>query len=422
MTTIFNLSTLAKNLRNYGSIDDTNHEILTENHECSPPSKWISLKTPDGHLVENVCISKSYQSDKAPSSSSNILVSTKANIIELKEQERQLTVILDVIAFWEDTRIKIDRFYESSFIEMPDITRKSRNIWNPFEHLVFPEANEISLMPDGIIATDIIATYGKFANRLLRKYLFPNDSTVIMADFQWKVTIPCNMDFLAYPFDRQTCRVRMFVKKLNISIVDMPWITNEVIRDQSHIKGYQLVEEEYSKSYKDRRSSGSESTEFGINIKLRRIFTPYFNLYYIPCIVVVMISFLSFMIPVSSSSRIGLLVTQFLSLITIYIHERSSCPDISDLNLLSYYLLVSMGFIFMVILQSLITLLYKRKTSLDRNLSIIKGTLIAEEINELRCAQEMHLICKIDCICFIIACVSYVAFNSIYFGIYLQDI
>ena len=144
-----------------------------------------------------------------------------------------------------------------------------------------------------------------------------SNSTIIMADFQWKAMIPCNMDFLAYPFDRQTCRVRMFVKKLNISIVEMPWITNEVIREQSHIKGYQLVEEKYSKSYKDRRSSGGESTEFGINIKLRRIFTPYFNLYYIPCMVVVMISFLSFMIPVSSSSRIGLLVTQFLSLVTI---------------------------------------------------------------------------------------------------------
>ena len=420
--TIINLNTSAKIVKNNRSIDDTNQEVLTENYYCSPHSKWISFETPDGHLVKNVCITKSYQSDKAPRLSSSVAVSTKAKIIEMDEQERQLTVILDVIAFWEDERIKIALLHRSSFIELPDITRNGRNIWNPFHHLVFPEVNEISLMSDGIIATDIIATSGKVANRLLRNHLFPKDSTVIMADFQWKVKISCNMDFLAYPFDRQTCWVRMFLRKFNISIVEMPWITKEVIREQSHVKGYRLVEKEYAKQINDHRSSGSQSTEFGISIRLTRIFTPYFNLYYIPCIVVVMISFLSFMIPAASSSRIGLLVTQFLSLTTIYIHERSSCPNISDLNLLSYYLLISMFFIFMVILQSSIILLYKRKTTLDRNLSIIKGTQIAEEINELRSAYEMHLICKIDFICFIIACVSYVGFNSIYFVIYLQDI
>ena len=107
MITIFDLSTSAKNLRNNGSIDDTNYEILSEDYGCSPPSKWISLKTADGRLIENVCISKSYQSDRAPNLSGSVLVSTKANIIELKEQERQLTVILDVIVFWEDTRINI---------------------------------------------------------------------------------------------------------------------------------------------------------------------------------------------------------------------------------------------------------------------------------------------------------------------------
>ena len=335
--------------------------------------EWTTLNVDGEGFVEDLSITSSYQTGKAPSLLTAVSVLFKnTKIAELNEQNGQLTLLVNILAFWEDSRIKIPNSKLAGFIELPDITKTERYIWKPFDNLIFPEAKDVSFLFYPIIASEILATSGQLGNRLWKKKQYFDNATLIVANFQWKVTIPCNMDFSSYPFDTQKCTLRMMTKNINVSIVKIPEIYNAYGYETTHIKGYHLIMEEFSNKHLNRLSSGIKSTEFGFTMSLTRKFAPYFYLYYIPCMVVVTISFISVTIPLEAAAgRVGLLVTQFLSLTTIYIHERSSCPDQSSLNSLSNYLLGSMFFILMVIIQMSMILLYKRKARWNHSLSII---------------------------------------------------
>ena len=398
----------------------TEQDILKVKCYVDQP-KWKPLNVDGEGLMEDLSITSSYRTGRTPSLLTPVSVLFKdTKITELNEQNEQLTLQVSILAFWEDHRIKISHSKSTGFIELPDITKTERYIWKPFDNLIFPEAKEVSFLFYPIIASEIIATSGKLANGLLKTKQYLDGTTVIVANFQWKVTIPCSMDFSSYPFDTQTCRLNMKSRQINISIAKIPEVQEENKNVNTHFKGYHLITEEFSNTYANHLTSGTKSTEFGVTIAFTRKFTSYLYLYYIPCMVVVTISFISFTIPLEATAgRVGLLVTQFLSLTKIYIHERSLCPDKSSLNSLSSYLLGSMFFILLVIIQMSTILLYKRKARWNHNLSIINGCQSSEETYKIRHAQEMQLMCKIDFISFILAVVSYAVFNCIYFGIYL---
>ena len=63
----------------------------------------------------------------------------------------------------------------------------------------------------------------------------------------------------------------------------------------------------------------------GFDIKMTRSLRRYFMVYYLPSIASVLVSHIGFLIPLTSiPGRAALLVTQFLSLVNIFIAERVS--------------------------------------------------------------------------------------------------
>ena len=66
----------------------------------------------------------------------------------------------------------------------------------------------------------------------------------------------------------------------------------------------------------------NETETFGFDIEITRPVWPFVYQYYLPCIAVVIASFLSFIVPLSAMpGRIALMVTQFLTLTNIFIHQ-----------------------------------------------------------------------------------------------------
>ena len=66
-----------------------------------------------------------------------------------------------------------------------------------------------------------------------------------------------------------------------------------------------------------------EYTQFGVDIKFERLIEKYVYEYYMPCILIVLASMLSFIIPLSAiPGRVALVVTQFLTLTNMFIHQR----------------------------------------------------------------------------------------------------
>ena len=64
-------------------------------------------------------------------------------------------------------------------------------------------------------------------------------------------------------------------------------------------------------------------TAIGFRVYLRRKVTPFAIQYYIPCAAIVMLTQISFIVPISSiPGRVVLLITEFLTLINIFIHQQ----------------------------------------------------------------------------------------------------
>ena len=75
--------------------------------------------------------------------------------------------------------------------------------------------------------------------------------------------------------------------------------------------------------YDENKTNGTN--QVGIKITMQRVTTSFIMKYYVPCIAIVLVSEIGFIIPVTAiPGRVGLLVTQFLTLINLFIHQMVS--------------------------------------------------------------------------------------------------
>ena len=73
------------------------------------------------------------------------------------------------------------------------------------------------------------------------------------------------------------------------------------------------------------------TSTFGIDLEMKRQTGMYFYQYFIPVMAIVTISFFSFIIPLSTlPARVAIVVTQFLTLTNIFIHEMVSSYSYSS--------------------------------------------------------------------------------------------
>ena len=133
----------------------------------------------------------------------------------------------------------------------------------------------------------------------------------------WTVTLYCKFDFSAFPLDTQHCRFRQFGTSQTIIPTMYPSLNLDNVKYQAG--GFQInisptVDQSNITLADDAKNS------IGFNITLRRIYQPYIYQYYLPCISIVLVSHVSLIIPISAvSGRVGLVVTQFLTLTNIFI-------------------------------------------------------------------------------------------------------
>ena len=138
---------------------------------------------------------------------------------------------------------------------------------------------------------------------------------------EWHVTLPCNFDFSNYPFDDQNCKFRMILYDVNVTVYDLLMDYGFQAQKNIEMQGFKITKTLAETLYSEIDSF--PYSEFGYDLKIKRIIQPYVMQYYAPCFAIVMVSGLSFVVPLSATpGRIGLVVTQFLTLTTIYIHQK----------------------------------------------------------------------------------------------------
>merc|ERR1719367_2383001 len=94
------------------------------------------------------------------------------------------------------------------------------------------------------------------------------------------------------------------------------------------------------------KNNVNNQTEFGFTIKMKRRLQQFILECYIPAITIVIVAQISFIISFESiPGRVGLLITLFLTLTNICIHQQAASPSAGNFTALGIYLLTCLFFV-----------------------------------------------------------------------------
>ena len=145
------------------------------------------------------------------------------------------------------------------------------------------------------------------------------DTPVIWYEFSAKAVIYCNFDFLHYPMDEQECNFTIGTTYPAQRAITFIFHTSE----NSFGDGKQNTDE-FSLVIQNFTTQKNDTT-FGFTIKMQRRLQHFIMECYLPCIAIVVVSHISFIVPLDAvPGRVVLLVTQFLTLTNICIHQQVS--------------------------------------------------------------------------------------------------
>jgi len=278
-------------------------------------------------------VPKGYLKGEAPGPST--VVHTRIEINNIRDiDDKKMRITLE---YYHDMRW-IDNRIRTKFPTLKNVSVLNNNligvIWKPdlwIRNLYEHDIHSI-LEPTGGL------TIGKNCGRTkedVPPYIVPTcieeevkHGTYINYNLEALATIYCNFNFENYPMDTQKCDFSMNGAYPETGVVEFKLkgglfgTTNE----NTNTDDFEIVV-----SFQNDTSSPVRGL-----IKMKRCILPYIIKYYLPCIAIIIVSLISFLISIDSlPARVALLVTQFLTLTNILIAQQVCV-------LILYFILISL--------------------------------------------------------------------------------
>jgi hypothetical protein len=239
---------------------------------------------------------------------------------------------------WEDSRIKATfASVDNGDIGLPPVRKNTPSlIWNPFQDDQYfihglKERKYIS-------EPTRVSSVRLFASHTSKSKAFAPNITLAGGMIEWKITVSCPFEFSQFPFDNHTCQFKMKWYSVNPIFSEGAKFQNRW--KQKDNNGF-TFSKRLLKTIQGKNGRGKPYSTFGFKIKMKRVIQPYVYQYYLPCMSMVLVSFISFLVPLSAlPGRIALVVTQCLTLTNIFIHQRVDITINSILqlrSLISYF-------------------------------------------------------------------------------------
>ena len=273
--------------------------------------KWVG----SGQLLENgVCIEESYQNFFAPTKGKTEVHCEIEYQKVRKADAKEQTVSIDLLVNlkWHDPNI-LTKFTTEDEKNEGVVLRK--------------EATEKIWTPDLYIwNSTTLKTKEEWAS-LKRSQIFSirdfNDQgsaytkTIVEMKYEIKTTVYCDFQFVQYPMDVQNCSIKIGSGSGGAIFL----LKDEVDKDLHLSTSYKAVGLNMTINFFGRDNQFGNST-VGFQIEMNRLIYPFLMEYYVPCIAIVFVSELGFVIPLTAiPGRVALLVTQFLTLVNLFIHQ-----------------------------------------------------------------------------------------------------
>ena len=276
-----------------------------------------TLGSPDGKVIIPSNYSKYYRPVRDRSEIMNISVGLViTRIVDIDFDKSSLDFNVEFIMSWKDELIDIEEGFDDK-VELPDISQ----IWTPDLYIYKMKNFKIK----------------KISQPATWLYLKRNGTVIdVRYIFESAVVIICDAQFSDFPFHKHDCflKVTSFTKT-NSEVHFFP------DHDYDSATLVHLTSSDYliKTSYltgPDTTSHGIVNASVfysvvGIKLELYSIWQKYITLYYVPTILIVLTSWIFFLLPSTSyPARTALLVTVFLLLINIFSSVVNETPNTSD--------------------------------------------------------------------------------------------
>lgn len=253
-----------------------------------------------------------------------------ASFDSISEVNMDYTITLYLNQYWRDERLtfskeKYELTLSGDFAEkiwVPDTF--FANDKNSFLHDVTEKNKMVRLQSDGHI------TYG----------------------MRFTTTLACMMDLHYYPLDSQNCTVEIESYGYTVSDVVMFWKDPEPVVgvEQSELPQFSIMRYETT-DRKEKLATGTYQ-RLSLSFELKRNIGYFIFQTYLPSILIVMLSWVSFWINhEATSARVALGITTVLTMTTISTGVRSSLPRISYVKAIDIYLVMCFVFVFAALLE-----------------------------------------------------------------------
>ena len=258
------------------------------------------------YLDQEICLEKDYLKEDAPDKT-NMVVYLEIHrfvVREIDDEKKTLSFDFLLGMKWSDPRIKAN--FSSSEKEK-DIRHNiaSMVIWKP--DLSLRRLTDRKAMDDSID----VKTFRLFPTAT-------NQESVVGVELMvgGRIACYCYWELEMYPLDNQECTLTFYAQGSSKIFF--------IVSSFGHPKYHDLNEDYIGAGFEISTTMKTNASEnnFELSLKLSRIFQPFLFKYYLPTIIIVVISGLGFLFPLTVlPGRITLGVTQFLTLTNLFIHQ-----------------------------------------------------------------------------------------------------
>lgn len=254
---------------------------------------------------------------------------TIASFDAISEVNMDYTITMYLNQYWKDERLAFSSNEEILTLS-GDFAEK---IW----------------VPDTFFANDKNSFLHDVTER--NKLVRLNGDGEITYGMRFTTTLACMMDLHYYPLDSQNCTVEIESYGYTVMDVLMHWKDTPVRGvEEAELPQFTIIGYE-TNDRKERLATGTYQ-RLSLSFKLQRNIGYFVFQTYLPSILIVMLSWVSFWINhEATSARVALGITTVLTMTTISTGVRSSLPRISYVKAIDIYLVMCFVFVFAALLE-----------------------------------------------------------------------
>ncbi|KAL4705219.1 hypothetical protein ACJJTC_000217, partial [Scirpophaga incertulas] len=217
------------------------------------------------------------------------------------------------------------------------------------KYLTLTEANRV-WMPDLFFSNE---KEGHFHNIIMPNVyirIFPNGT--VLYSIRISLTLSCPMNLKLYPLDKQTCSLRMASYGWTTDDLVFLWKEGDPVQVVKNLHLPRFTLEKFLTDYCNSKTNTGEYSCLKVDLLFKREFSYYLIQIYIPCCMLVIVSWVSFWLDQGAvPARVSLGVTTLLTMATQSSGINASLPPVSYTKAIDVWTGVCLTFVFGALLE-----------------------------------------------------------------------